>query len=305
MFLKTRGRVRYRRQAGVATMRAIERIDAGRIDHPAAAQLQRVTRIATAAMLTRWSIFVKLARARRRAQRGAARGGDDMDKMQAPLAPGKERRAVTRPTPRSSSSGTRASIMAAAVAEFAEKGYDGARVDEIAMHAGVNKNLLYHHFGSKDGLFTAVLEYTYDAIRKRQKDLELRDMDPVTGMRKLVIFTGRIWVQLPHFQRLLHSENLHEGVHVRQSANIPRMYNPLLDTIRDLLDRGVKTGQFRRNIDPIDLYVSISALTAHYISNRYTFEAIFGRRMMTPKRIRQRLEHAAEMILRYVEVAPR
>jgi TetR/AcrR family transcriptional regulator len=215
-----------------------------------------------------------------------------------------EHAAAPRPTPRNSSSGTRAAIMAAAVAEFAEKGYDGARVDEIAMHAGVNKNLLYHHFGSKDALFTAVLEYTYEAIRRRQKDLQLRHMDPVTGMRKLVIFTGRIWVQLPHFPRLLHSENLHEGHHVRQSTKIPKMYDPLLDTIRDLLDRGVASGQFRPNIDPVDLYISITALTAHYISNRYTFEAIFGKQLMTPKRIKQRFDHAAEMILRYVQVVP-
>jgi TetR/AcrR family transcriptional regulator len=129
-------------------------------------------------------------------------------------------------------------------------------------------------------------------------------MDPVIGMRKLVIFTGRIWVQLPHFQRLLHSENLHEGRHVRQSSKIPKMYDPLLETIRDLLDRGVASGQFRPNIDPVDLYISITALTAHYIGNRYTFEAIFGKQLMTPKRIRQRFDHAAEMILRYVEVAP-
>jgi TetR/AcrR family transcriptional regulator len=190
------------------------------------------------------------------------------------------------------------------VTEFADKGYDGARVDDIALHGGVNKNLIYHHFGSKDGLFEAVLEYTYEAIRKRQKDLELRHMDPVIGMRKLVIFTGRIWVQLPHFQRLLHSENLHEGRHVRQSSKIPKMYDPLLETIRDLLDRGVASGQFRPNIDPVDLYISITALTAHYIGNRYTFEAIFGKQLMTPKRIRQRFDHAAEMILRYVEVAP-
>ena len=212
--------------------------------------------------------------------------------------------AAARPASRKSSIRTRAAIMDAAVTEFADKGYDGARVDEIAMHAGVNKNLIYHHYGSKDGLFAAVLEYTYEDIRKRQKDLELRHMDPVIGMRKLVIFTGRIWVQRPHFQRLLHSENLHEGEHVRQSASIPRMYNPLMDTIKDLLDRGVKTGQFRKNIDLVDLYVSITALTAHYITNRYTFEAIFGKRLMTPKRIQQRLDHAAEMILRYVQVSP-
>jgi TetR/AcrR family transcriptional regulator len=223
--------------------------------------------------------------------------------MQA-TAQARGRHAPEKSASRPSSIGTRSAIMSAAVREFADKGYDGARVDEIAMHAGVNKNLLYHHFGSKDGLFAAVLEYTYEAIRRRQKDLELRDMDPVTGMRKLVIFTGRIWVQLPEFQRLLHSENLHEGEHVRRSKSIPRMYNPLLDTIRDLLDRGVKSGQFRQGIDVIDLYVSITALTAHYITNRYTFEAIFGKRLMTPRRIQQRLDHAADMILRYVQNGP-
>jgi TetR/AcrR family transcriptional regulator len=206
----------------------------------------------------------------------------------------------TRPTPRNSSSGTRSAILAAAIEEFAGKGYDGARVDEIALNAGVNKNLIYHHFMNKDGLFTAVLEVTYEAIRKRQKDLELRDMDPVVGMRKLVLFTGRIWITMPHFQRLLHSENLHKGEHVRRSGKISRMYNPLLQTIQDLLDRGVASGDFRRNIDPVDLYISISALTAHYISNRYTFEEIFGRKLMTPKRIKQRIDHAADMVLRYI-----
>jgi TetR/AcrR family transcriptional regulator len=209
-------------------------------------------------------------------------------------------KASTRPTPRNSSSGTRSAILAAAIEEFAGKGYDGARVDEIALNAGVNKNLIYHHFMNKDGLFTAVLEVTYEAIRKRQKDLELRDMDPVVGMRKLVLFTGRIWITMPHFQRLLHSENLHKGEHVRRSGKISRMYNPLLQTIQDLLDRGVASGDFRRNIDPVDLYISISALTAHYISNRYTFEEIFGRKLMTPKRIKQRIDHAADMVLRYI-----
>jgi tetracycline repressor-like protein len=48
---------------------------------------------------------------------------------------------------------------------------------------------------------------------------------------------------------------------------------------------------------------AITALTAHYITNRYTFEAIFSKRPMTPKRIQQRLDHAAEMILRYVQVS--
>ena len=52
-------------------------------------------------------------------------------------------------------------ILKAAIAEFARKGLDGARVDEIARRSGINKTLLYHHVGNKDRLFTAALEATY------------------------------------------------------------------------------------------------------------------------------------------------
>ncbi len=201
---------------------------------------------------------------------------------------------------RESSRKTQDTVLRAALAEFAAKGYDGARVDAIALRAGLNKNVLYHHFGSKDELFAAVLERTYETIRTRQKDLKIRGMDPVEGMRKLVTFTGRIWIQYPEFQRLLGSENIMGGRHVRRSARIVRLYNPLFDTINDLLRRGRESGVFRRGVDPIDLYISISSLTAHYITNLHTFEAIFGERLMTPRRIRQRLEHAAGMVLRYV-----
>jgi TetR/AcrR family transcriptional regulator len=205
-----------------------------------------------------------------------------------------------RPVSRESSRKTRETILDGALIEFAEKGFDGARIDEIALRAGVNKNLLYHHYGSKDGLFTALLERTYDTIRRRQKDLQLRGMDPVEGMRKLVMFTGRVWVQFPEFLRLLQSENLNGGRHVRASREIQRMYNPLLDTIDELLERGTRMGVFRKNIDPIDLYISISALTAHYITNHHTFEALFGQRLLAANRVKQRLEHAADMVERFL-----
>jgi TetR/AcrR family transcriptional regulator len=219
---------------------------------------------------------------------------------QAPTTDLETERNRSRPVPRESSRKTREMILDGALAEFAEKGFDGARIDEIALRAGVNKNLLYHHYGNKDGLFTALLERTYDTIRRRQKDLQLRGMEPVEGMRKLVTFTGRIWVQFPEFLRLLQSENLNGGRHVRASSEIPKMYNPLLDTIGELLERGTATGVFRKDVDPVDLYISISALTAHYITNHHTFEALFGQRLMSSKRVKQRLEHAADMVERYL-----
>lgn len=207
-------------------------------------------------------------------------------------------KAARRPAPDANK--TRKRILEAATREFADKGLDGARVDEIARTAEANKNMLYHYFGNKEQLFTAVLERAYETIRSRQGDISIRGMDPEEGMRKLVDFTGRIWIEFPEFNRLLSSENLHEAKHVKASPKIVAMYNPLLETIQELLDRGAESGIFRRGVDPIDLYISISALSAHYTANRHTFEAIFRTKLMTKKRLEQRREHVADMILRYL-----
>lgn len=204
------------------------------------------------------------------------------------------------PRMRAGSLKTRETIVAAATTEFAGNGYDGAHMDQIAVRSGVRKNVLYYYFGSKEGLFTAVLERTYESIRARQEEAGIRDLDPVGAMRKLVFFTGENWGRHPEFLRLLQSENLNKGRHIRASKTIPRMYNPLLDAIREQLSRGAATGVFRDNIDPVELYISITSLSAHYVSHQYTFEAIFGRRLMTPQRMKQRLEHAADMVIRYL-----
>ena len=199
---------------------------------------------------------------------------------------------------------TREMIMEAATDEFGLKGFDGARVDGVALRAGVHKNVIYHHFGSKDQLFTAVLEHMYRVIRKRQQDLKIRNLGPIEGMHRLVIFTGKIWLQYPHFQRLIYSANMHNGRHLRASQTIATIYNPLLATINDLLARGAESGVFRKDVDPIDLYVSVSALTAHYVSKSHSLEVIFHQKMMTPQRLRQRFQHASEMILRFVLADP-
>jgi TetR/AcrR family transcriptional regulator len=209
---------------------------------------------------------------------------------------------AVEPPLRASTQRTRDTILAAATASFAERGFDGARIDEIAQRAGVPKNLLYYHFGDKDGLFTAVLELMYETIRARQNDLHIRDLDPVEGMRQLVLFTGRIWVQHPEFMRLVHSENIHNARHIRASKRIASMYSPLMDTLRDLVERGQEAGLFRPGIDLVELYISISSLSAHYISNHRTIDTVLRARAMTPARVKRRLEHAVEMVLTWLAV---
>jgi len=191
--------------------------------------------------------------------------------------------------------------MQAALQEFAHKGIDGARVDEIARVSGANKNMIYHYFRSKENLFVAVLESVYENVRSRQQDLSLRDLDPVAAMRRLIEHTADIWIEVPEFNRLLASENLHQAKHVRRSKKIQSMYSPLIDTLKGILERGVKDGVFRDGVDPVDLYISVTSLSAHYVAHHFTFDAIFKTNLMSPKKIAQRKSTISAMILRYLQ----
>lgn len=201
---------------------------------------------------------------------------------------------------RTKTTSSRQQILDAALKEFSTKGLDGARVDEIARLSGVNKNMIYHYFDSKENLFVAVLESVYSAVRSRQKDLGLRGLAPIPAVRRLIEHTADIWIEFPEFNRLLASENLHEARHVRQSSMIIGMYNPLIDTLQAILDRGVAEGVFRPGIDPVQLYISITSLSAHYVAHRFTFEAIFQTKLMTKKHLKARKEAISEMVLRYI-----
>ncbi|MGV6872102.1 TetR/AcrR family transcriptional regulator [Pseudochelatococcus sp. B33] len=206
----------------------------------------------------------------------------------------------TKPTRARQNGGSRDKILSAALQEFAMKGIDGARVDEIALASGVNKNMIYHYFGSKENLFVEVLESVYETVRSRQDDLSLKELDPVSAMRALIEHTADIWIEVPELNRLLASENLHKAAHVKKSTKIQNMYHPLVASLSDILGRGEREGVFRSGIDPIDLYISITSLSAYYVAHRYTFEAIFKRKLMTKARTNAKKKTICDMILRYL-----
>jgi TetR/AcrR family transcriptional regulator len=211
---------------------------------------------------------------------------------------------MTRKRPKRTAALSKEKIIKAAIAEFASKGLDGARVDEVARRSGVNKTLLYQYVGNKDDLFTAALETAYLSIRERQRDFLARQMDPETGVRQLVHLLMSIWVEHQDYGKLLASENFHGGKHVKRSKLIGEMYGQLVDALTDLLKRGAALGVFRANIDPVDLYISISSLSAYYVAHQHTLNAIFHIDVLQPRRLQQREDHIAEMVLRYVRLNP-
>ena len=211
-------------------------------------------------------------------------------------ASGPARRAVTRDPER-----TRAAILAAATQEFTAKGLTGARVDAIARRARVNKRMIYHYFGDKNGLYLAVLEATYGAIRAAELELHLTDRDPVDGMRELVHFTWRYFLAHPEFLSLLGTENLHKAAYLKRSKRIRELHSPLVGMISSLLERGVRARVFRSGVDAVELYVSIAALGFFYLSNRHTLSTIFGRDLAAPKNLAAREQHIVDVVLNYLQ----
>ena len=193
-----------------------------------------------------------------------------------------------------------ADILGVATAEFADKGLSGARVDAIAAATATSKRMIYYHFGSKEGLYIAVLEAAYRRIRAIEASLNLDDLAPEDALRKLVAFTFDYQQDNEAFIRLVMNENMHRGEYLAQSRTIQDLNVPAIDAVRRVYQRGVQTKVFRRGIDPTDLHMSISALCFFNVANRHTFSLIFKRDLSAPGALRARRDSIVEMIVRFV-----
>jgi len=214
-----------------------------------------------------------------------------------PSAPAQKKNAPVRRDP----ARTRERILQAAIGEFSEKGLDGARVDEIARRSRANKRLIYHYFGNKDELFLAVLERAYDDIRHAEAALNLDGLDPETAMRRLTEFSFDYSASNPHFIHLVNSENLYGARHLRQSKRILKLNSPVIEMLRRILERGQREGVFRKDVDPLQLYVSIAALGYFYLSNNPTLSVVFGCDLAGAREVRARREHNVAVVLGFLK----
>jgi AcrR family transcriptional regulator len=195
---------------------------------------------------------------------------------------------------------TMADIIEVATREFAEKGLAGARIDVIAEAMRTSKRMIYYYFGSKEGLYVAVLEEAYRRIRAIESDLHLEDLAPEDALRKLVGFTVDYQLANPDFIRLVMNENMYRGEFLAQSKAIQKLNVPAIDAVRRVYERGLAAGVFRSGIDPVDLHMSISALSVFNVANKHTFALIFKRDLDSPAAIVRRRDSIVEMIVRFV-----
>jgi len=199
---------------------------------------------------------------------------------------------------------TKSDILAASRAEFADKGFGGARVDAIAARANVNKRMLYHYFGDKDALYRAVLTEAYREIRAGEKELSLDCSEPIEAVERLVRFTFRHFLEKPWFIALLTNENLMQARYIRSIPEMRGLHSPLVDQLRTLIKRGAEKGLFRADIDPVQLYISIAALGYFYVSNSATLSVIFEIDLREHKRVAAREDHCVQMVLDHLLARP-
>ena len=195
---------------------------------------------------------------------------------------------------------TKRRIMAAAKVEFAKSGLGGARVDVIAERAKSNKRMMYHYFGNKETLFKLVLENAYADFREAEKALELDHDEPIAALRKLVSFNWNYFINNPEFITLVNSENLHKAKHIKNSKRLQEMSRNFVGRMQTLLDRGATAGLFHRDIDAVQMNISVAAIAYHYLTNRYTGSIVFERNLMSPEALKERLAFNIQTVLRMV-----
>src|SRR5256885_8893767 len=192
---------------------------------------------------------------------------------------------------------TRKKLLAAARRKFAASGLAGARVDEIAARAGVNKQLVYHYFGDKDALYLAVLEWVYEEIRAQERKLNLEGLPPEQAIKKLIESSFDPLAAHPDFIVLLNDETRGGARHVRGSRKLEAMHSPLVSLVSTILGQGVRAGVFRKGINPVHLYISIAGLSYFFFSNTPTLSAIFGKDLSSPAARRGRPQHAVGLVM--------
>jgi len=200
---------------------------------------------------------------------------------------------------------TKAEILDVAFAEFARRGYDGARVDEIAALTRTTKRMIYYYFGGKEQLFTAVLERAYAEVREAEAAIDVEHLEPVEAIRRLAELTFDHHQDHPDFIRLVSIENIHHAEHLRTSQTLADLGAPVIELISRILVAGRASGVFRTEADAIDVHMMISAFCVFNVANQYTFHALFDRDLIAPE---QRPRHRAmigEMVVAYLTGAGR
>ena len=191
---------------------------------------------------------------------------------------------------------SRARLEAVGERLFAERGYDGVTVAMISSEARLNRRMLYHYFGNKEGLYRAVIGRAYERLAAMEAELA----DAAAPAEDLVERMIRAYYEFlgahPGIVRLLTWENLRQG-RTAQTLDIASAKTPILEALRESMAQGKREGRFRGSVDERQLLVSCMALSFFYFSNRYTLSQSVGVDFGGEDAVERRIRHVVRLVL--------
>jgi AcrR family transcriptional regulator len=195
---------------------------------------------------------------------------------------------------------TREAILKAATKVFAKYGYDGGSVEKISKAAKSVDRMIYYYFGSKEGLFIAVLEGIYQRMDDAEAALAIDTTKPVVALTAVIRFVLGYYRKHPEFVTLLNTENLHKGRHISKSLRAREYSSRAVTIVAEILKSGARQGLFRDALVARDVYLLIAATGYFYTANRHTLTAFLGEPLESPEAVAHWQDFVIETVLRTV-----
>ena len=196
-------------------------------------------------------------------------------------------------------------ILGVALGEFAAHGLAGARIDAIAARTRTSKRMMYYHFGSKEGLYTAALDHAYRLVRGNAFDeARLHSQPPVQALDELVGHAFDSHCDHPDFVHLVMYENLQGAATLAKLPEIAQLNQRGLVQVAELLARGQADGSMRADVSARDLYLLFVSQCFHFVSNRASVHAVLGGEDGETARA-QRRAAVIESVRRFVQETPK
>lgn len=158
-------------------------------------------------------------------------------------------------------------ILEVATREFAAHGLAGARIEKIQQQTRTSKRMIYYHFGSKEGLYRAVIERAFEIAREVDKDFDPQKGTPEQALKQIANNAFEAFTQNPSFVRLLTFENLAGAPYIRQSQHASRLNRMAMADLEIVLKRGHADGSIRKDIKSLDVYINMVGLCYYHVAH--------------------------------------
>lgn len=194
---------------------------------------------------------------------------------------------------------SRKDILLAAENQFSEKGFYGARVDEIAELAKINKRMIYEYYENKETLYKSVLYEVYQRIENSEKEILKKDLEGKALIEEIIITYFDFLQNNPTFVNILSWENLNKAKYMEELP-IEQVRRQTLNVFCQKITEGKQKGVFSKEIDEWQVMMSLIMICYSNFSNRYTLSRLFSKNLMDKDILEERKKHTLELVLSYM-----